>query len=512
VWLLAVSREAPKDLFVFPEFALLKAMNSFQQLLHRAGLCQKYATTPDPLHVEHEFARFGVNLLMKSRWIWIAVLALSILVGLVSRRWPAPMEENAIGHNPPAPLSSRGANSGHLGWRARHGIHPEVSAEAFVAGLVNHFGRTRRDLARVAGLKAGKEIPPEVEKFFDAIEAGNWEEIERSWTELRKRSGRYEGTTLDPAFDPFWPAVLDAFGVAEQAHMWPAEQLLDYGYSILDSLRPGMVYVGGTDPGRWIPEMINESLGGESHIIVTQNAFADSTYLGFVNQMYGDRMATLTEEDSKKAFQEYVEDAQRRWEHDQNFPDEPKQVNENENLKMVNGKFEVGGQGAVMAINEKLFRALVEKNPDLSFGIEHSFPFKTTFGASGLLGPIMEVNAGEEALTQKAAEEAVEYWRGRSADILEGLQEEKLRMAHAKLAANQAELLLARNFPNEAEQTFRIAAEMAPTNPEALFGYANFLSSRGRGSEAIPFVERAIAANPEKQRFRDLLVTLQKNR
>ena len=74
----------------------------------------------------------------------------------------------------------------------------------------------------------------------------------------------------------------------------PAQKLLDYGNAILGSLRPGMVYVGGTDNGRWIPELLNETSGSEPHIIVTQNALADGRYIDFVNTLYNDRIrATL---------------------------------------------------------------------------------------------------------------------------------------------------------------------------------------------------------------------------
>ncbi|MSU36329.1 MAG: hypothetical protein EXS36_14780 [Pedosphaera sp.] len=55
---------------------------------------------------------------------------------------------------------------------------------------------------------------------------------------------------------------MQALGVAEQVHEWPAQKFLDYGNGVLDSLRPGMVYVGGTDNGRWIPELLNDTSEG----------------------------------------------------------------------------------------------------------------------------------------------------------------------------------------------------------------------------------------------------------
>src|ERR1041384_7811808 len=214
---------------------------------------------------------------------------------------------------------------------ARSEVTPPSTAEEIVASKVRQFGRSRLEIVRSIARRSQKDVPPEVETFFEAIESGHWEEIKAQWDAMSKRSGQYEGSTHSPELDPFWPAVLDAYGVAEQAHDWPAKKLLDYGNAILDSLRPGMVYVGGTDNGRWIPELLNDTSDGEQHIVITQNALADGRYLDFVNDLYSDRFSTLTQDESKRAFEDYVSDAQKRFEHDQQFPDEPKQVLPGEN-------------------------------------------------------------------------------------------------------------------------------------------------------------------------------------
>jgi hypothetical protein len=46
--------------------------------------------------------------------------------------------------------------------------------------------------------------------------------------------------------------------------------------------------------------------GGEPHVVVTQNALADGRYVEYMSTLYGDRLATLTEEDSQRAFQDNV--------------------------------------------------------------------------------------------------------------------------------------------------------------------------------------------------------------
>jgi hypothetical protein len=271
---------------------------------------------------------------------------------------------------------------------------PAPTAEQIVAAKVSQFGRSRREIVRAIGRRLGEDVPAEVEKFFDAVESGRWEEIDAQFKVLATHSGQYAYSTNHwPELNPFWSAVLDAYGPAAAAHLWPAQKLLDYGNAALDSLRPGMVYVGGTDPGRFIPTLLNETSDGERHIVLTQNALADGRYLEYLNVLYGDRMAALTSEDSQRGFQDYLADAQKRLQHDQQFPDEPKQIRPGEDIKVTEGRVQVSGQVAVMAINEILLQTLMQKNPDLSFAVQESLPLKGTYADAVPLGPLMELRA-----------------------------------------------------------------------------------------------------------------------
>ena len=102
----------------------------------------------------------------------------------------------------------------------------------------------------------------------------------------------------------------------------------------IDPARASRTYPGANqgallialDPGCFIPTMLNETSDDERHIVLTQNALADMTYLNNLDFLYSDRMATLTADDSQRAFQEYLADAQKRLQHDQQNPDEPKQL------------------------------------------------------------------------------------------------------------------------------------------------------------------------------------------
>jgi hypothetical protein len=124
--------------------------------------------------------------------------------------------------------------------------------------------------------------------------------------------------------------------------------------------------------------------------------FADNTYLQYVNFLYGDKMGTLSPEDSQRAFNDYITDARKRYTHDQQFPDEPKQLRPGENVEMVGERIQVSGQVAVMGINEKLLQAIMDRNPQLSFALEESFPLKSTYPGAVPLGPLMELRVQDQ--------------------------------------------------------------------------------------------------------------------
>ncbi|HEX4647147.1 MAG TPA: hypothetical protein VH598_16205, partial [Verrucomicrobiae bacterium] len=433
-----------------------------------------------------------------SEWLWLlmAGCVVALLIALFLPRRP----KDSSSATDPAGKTARAGETGVVPGRRAGGLarrfrsSPPPSAEEIVAGKVSQFGRSRRDLARAIARRANKEVPAEVEKFFDAVESGRWEDIKTQWDELAKRSGQYEHSEHSADLDLFWPAVLDAYGVAEQAHLWPAQKLLDYGNAILDSLQPGMVYVGGTDNGRWIPELLNDTSDGERHVIVTQNALADARYLDFVSELYGDRLTTLTHDDSQRAFQEYTADAQKRFDHDQQFPDEPKQVRPGEGIQVVDGKVQVSGQVSVMEINEKLLGMLMDKNPDLSFGLQESFPFKGTYADALPAGPLMELRApdSQNAFTAERATQSLDYWRNMAQQVLsdpEAAGSEAALKSYSHDTDATGNLLAAHGFSAEAEAAYRLASQLWPGGPESVGNLADLLARNGRESEARQLLE-----------------------
>src|SRR5260370_17128069 len=100
---------------------------------------------------------------------------------------------------------------------------------------------------------------------------------------------------------------------------------------------------------------------------------------------------------------------------------EPQQIRQDEDVRPTHDRaLNVTGQKSVMAINEKLFQMFMGKNPDASFAMEESYPFKSTFGSATPLGPVIELRVQDEqnALTRERASEPLDYWRTTAQQLL----------------------------------------------------------------------------------------------
>ena len=449
-----------------------------------------------------------VDKIGRFRWPWLfGLCALVLLLCLfrTGRRTDPPNPRGARGEAiTSSPLTENPKAT--PGWQplvARPASRSSLPPEEVVAQKLARFACSRREFVNQRARRLSIAVPPELDRFFDAVESGDWNKIEAIFTQINGGdSSAGHSRERSPEVQQLWPAIIDAYGAAEQVHLWPAQQLLDYGNSVLGALRPGMVYVGGTDNGRWIPELLNDTSDGEQHIVLTQNALADSQYLDYVTEQYGDRLAALTPDDSQRAFAEYIADAQKRFQHDQQLPDEPKQVRPGEDISMVDGKVQVGGQTAVMAINEKLLQTLMQKNPDLSFAIEESFPLKNTYADALPLGPLMELGAadGQNTFTADRATESLDYWRNAAQQLMSDPEaagsESALRSySHDTVAA--ANLLAAHSFTAQAEEAYRLASQLWPENPEAVNGLANLLAVSGRADQGKRLLDGFAQEYPE---------------
>jgi hypothetical protein len=441
------------------------------------------------------------------RWLLVSVCALVLLVGLLRlRRHPGPASASAAAESALPGAAARGPTLEPVRRQnrpAQAALAPARSPEEIVAGKLAHFAQSRRELAHALAQRQHVPVSPDVERFFDAVASGKWEEIQAAYEKMK--GGELNANSWTPEVKAAWSAIKDAYGAAEQVHLWPAQKLLDYGNTILDALRPGMVYVGGTDPGRWIPELLNDTSDGERHVMLTQNALADGQYVDYLKLQYAEGLSHLTEDESKSAFEEYLQDAQRRFEHDQEFPNEPKQVRPGEDIHKTDGNMQVGGQVAVMAINELLLLRLMRKNPDTSFALEESFPLKNTYADALPLGPLMELRARDDQnpFTADRAAQSLDYWRNRTQEMLsdaDAVVSPDVLKSYSHDAVAAANLLAAHSYDGEAEEAYRLAARLWPENAGATTGLAGLFADFGREGEARQLLDDFARKYPDLQK------------
>ena len=448
-----------------------------------------------------------------SLWPWVlgTGCVVVILIAMLLPR-PAARSGHAGIDAPPGDGSPVKSGGPKPAWRSNP--HAGPSATEVVASKVIQFARKRWETVQAMARHFNVEVPGEVRRLFEAIQAGRQEEAAALFKSLK---AQHESPGSAEALQKLWPAIMETYGVAEVAQIWPAQKLLDYGNAVLDSLRPGMVYVGGTDAGRFIPTLLNETGAGDQHIILTQNALADGTYLDYLRFQYGEQMAMLTPEESQQAFQDYMADATKRMQHDEQFPDEPKQLRPGEDVQMKDGRTQVSGQVSVMLINELMLQTLMQKNPDSTFALQESFPFKSTYASATPLGPIMELGNQDpqSALTPERATQSLDYWRTTAQDLLadpDALQGSAARDAYSKLLLAQANLFLDRNYSGQGEEALRLAVQLAPASTETVFTYAGLLAKENRFAEASQLVQTALTLAPANQQFQTLLQALNQRR
>ncbi|MCC6235690.1 MAG: hypothetical protein IT580_23840 [Verrucomicrobiales bacterium] len=342
-----------------------------------------------------------------------------------------------------------------------------------MAGKVNAFARHRRDVVNQVARQLNLAVSPEVQKFFDAVEGGDWREIKGLYSSLMAR--RDAGT--DAELNAVWPALRETYGVAEQSQFWPAQELLSYGQSVLGALPPGAVVIAGNDAARAIPALVSETGGGTARpVILPADSTDDPGTLAYLSAVHGDRLV-LPSGDPGSA--------------------DP------------NATPEAGREGATRRAGG-LFRALLEKNP--------TSPLLVADGAAAAAlglevvprGPVMEVVTGgaTPAETQARAGETLAYWK----DTAQRLQSESglggdapTRRAYANMALSQAGLYAARNLPSEADQMYRYAMEVAPSALDPVQAYSGYLAGAGRVAEAMRVVDEFARQNEELRAAADVL-------
>lgn len=346
------------------------------------------------------------------------------------------------------------------------------------------------------------------------------------------------------------------------------------GYPEMD--RDAVLY-GGTDPGRFVPTYMifvesqaaaraktrlpkyaeSATFDRSDVYIITQNALADSTYMNYIRDHYdysrprADAPETLTnrtalyrflyrlawqplgratvypkepiwipsEQDSQRAFSQYVEELQRR----EALPEEQ--------VKIEGGRVSVQGVQGVMAINGILTKMIFDHNRDKhSFYVEESYVIPWMYPYMEPYGIILKINKDplpgpdrDATRWQQIIDRDRSYWDALYADLkgnprfrrddVAQKTFSKLRSAIGGLYAARATMGGTTGANQDAmyaaaEYAFRQAIELCPDSPEANFRLAQLYVQRGQFDQGVDVLEKYQRTDEYNTKIKEAIKTV----
>jgi len=289
---------------------------------------------------------------------------------------------------------------------------------------------------------------------------------------------------------------------------------------------------GGTDPGRFVPTYMifsesvvpardkfrdrnlqNQELNFDRRdvYIVTQNALADTTYMAYIRDHYDysrptnynafaraiGRTTTYpaaplwipTEQDSQRAFQEYVADIQNR-----RARGEP--PNPDEDVELDGGRVQVRGVKGVMNINAILCKWIHDHNKAKhTFYVEESYVIDWMFPYLQPYGIIMKINAeplpapsDNPALWSRIIAQDKAYWDKLVTEFTarpEFWRDNDARKTFSKLRSAIGGVYAYRKLYAEAKYAYEQSLQLCPDSPEANFRTSQLHLETGHPDDAI---------------------------
>ena len=243
------------------------------------------------------------------------------------------------------------------------------------------------------------------------------------------------------------------YGEEKGTEMWAEYPNPDYP----PEMSTNAIFYGGTDPGRFVPTyMIYSAKVRPDVYLITQNALADNTYMNVMRDLYGDMIWIPSQQDSNRAFQQYVEDVQAG------------RIPPGAAVSFENGRVSVQGVQGVMMINGILAKMIFEHNKyKHDFFVEESYVIPWMYPYLEPHGLIMKINSEPiPELSETMVKNDMDFWAWYMELLLNDsnfTRDVVARKTFSKLRSAIAGLYAYRRMFNEAETAFRQAVESVST-------------------------------------------------
>jgi beta-lactamase regulating signal transducer with metallopeptidase domain len=184
------------------------------------------------------------------------------------------------------------------GYKTSLASEDDSSAQQKLIARLEEFSKQKLEQSKVLAAASGEAMLPEYERMFDAGIAGDVQTVTNMYESFKRRHPQYSRKHGDPADfrlrTSYWSPVLEVDLAYDQVANCAPKYTEIAADGIVDSIPPGSIYFGGTDPGRGLPTAFCKShIAAAPFYTITQNALADSTYLEYLQNTYGDKRQTL---------------------------------------------------------------------------------------------------------------------------------------------------------------------------------------------------------------------------
>lgn len=397
----------------------------------------------------------------------------------------------------------------------------------------------------------GKGMPPEYKTFFNAADKGDWLTVSNLFWEIGGQNGGLERIytkKVDMTFRGIrWEALKEIWG-AYAAFADGDEKYSElFGSEITQSILPGSIYFGGSDPGRFVITALQTSqIKGEPFFTLTQNALADGSYLDYLRSMYGKEIYIPTREDSDRCFNDFYKDLQTRFQNHQLKP--------GEDVTISNGQPQASGKIAVMEINALIAKVIFDKETNREFYVEEYIPLDWMYPYLEPHGLIFKLSREPLVkLSNETIERDHDYWGKMVSPMIgdwlnddtsikdvaafvgkvsirhdfNGFQgdpifeenhyahtmfaKERLSIAdlYAWRAKHSNDETEKKRMEREADFAFRQAWALCPDFPEVVFRYVQFLMDFSRVDDAITVAKTCLLMDTRDDAVSSLLGNLE---
>ena len=159
--------------------------------------------------------------------------------------------------------------------------------------------------------------PPEVDKFFNAARAGDWDTIFRLQGIMASQTSRFAGS-LSPkrglVDGIIFQIIYEVYVACDAFYDTREEYLKAFAFPTIQSMPPGSILFSGSDSVRGlISSMQTSQIDGIPFFTIAHGTLVDSSYQRVLRHTYSDKIELPSSYEARRVIHDYIDDAYRRF-------------------------------------------------------------------------------------------------------------------------------------------------------------------------------------------------------